>query len=115
MAGVVSASARPVTLETVAFALAFCFTSLRIFTGGRPMAAPTGAIIKPFCHSENGKIPKTSAENNRADAITSYAIYNANRFPAAAGGRAMLAPTGAGFEIILSFRKWQLTENCRRA
>ena len=49
------------------------------------MAAPTGAIIKPLCHSENGKIPKTSAENNRADAKAIFAILNADRFPAAAG------------------------------
>ena len=69
MVNVVFASARPVTLEIIAFALALCFTSLQIFTDGRPMAAPTGAIIRPFCHSENGKIPKTSAENNRAVTI----------------------------------------------
>ena len=50
-------------------ALACRFTSLRTSTGGRPMAAPTGEIIKPFCHSENGKIPKTSTENNQAVAI----------------------------------------------
>jgi len=37
------ASARPVTLAIFFFALAFYFTSLRIFTDGRPMAAPTGA------------------------------------------------------------------------
>ena len=49
------------------------------------MAAPTGAIIKPFCHSENGKKPKTSAENNRAVAITIPYILNADRFPAAGG------------------------------
>jgi len=39
----VFATARPVILEIIAFALAYCFTSLRILTGGRPMAAPTGA------------------------------------------------------------------------
>ena len=49
------------------------------------MAAPTGAIIKPFCHSENGKIPKTSAENDRADAKAIFAILNADRFPPAGG------------------------------
>ena len=49
------------------------------------MAAPTGAIIKPLCHSENGKIPKTSAENNRADAKAIFAILNADRFPPAGG------------------------------
>ncbi|MGM9575382.1 MAG: hypothetical protein ACI3VE_05720, partial [Oscillospiraceae bacterium] len=42
--------------------------------GGRPMAAPTGAITKPFCHSENDKISKTSAENNRAVAIEKRTI-----------------------------------------
>ena len=57
----------------------------RLSPGGRPMAAPTGAIIKPFCHSENGKIPKTSAENNRADAKTTTAVFNADSSPAAAG------------------------------
>ena len=56
------ASARPVIMANFFSALAFCFTSLRVFTDGRAMLAPTGAIIKPFCHSENGKIPKTSAE-----------------------------------------------------
>ena len=49
------------------------------------MAAPTGAIIKPLCHSENGKIPKTSAENNRAGAKTTTAVFNADSSPAAAG------------------------------
>ena len=29
-------------------------------------------------------------------------------------GRAMLAPTGAGFLMELSFRKWQFSENLRR-
>ena len=37
--------ARPVRLEVILFAPAFCFLSLRILTGGRPMAAPTGAWI----------------------------------------------------------------------
>ena len=37
------AIARPVTLKNLFFALAFCFTSLQIITGGRPMAAPTAA------------------------------------------------------------------------
>ena len=49
---VVFASARPVTLEIIAFAPAYCFTSLRTFTGGRPMAAPTAALFKntsSFC------------------------------------------------------------------
>ena len=50
------------------------------------MAAPTAAIIKPFCHSENDKKPKTVAENNRADAKTATAILNADRFPPAGGG-----------------------------
>ena len=76
---------RPVIMTTVYFALALCSAPLRIFTDGRPMAAPTGAIIKPLCHSENGKIPKTSAENNRADAKTTTAVFNADSSPAAAG------------------------------
>ena len=77
--------ARPVIMAIFFTALAFCFTSLRIFTGGRPMAAPTGAIIKPFCHSENGKIPKTSAGYNRATAKTMTSALKPNCFPAAAG------------------------------
>ena len=44
-AHIVFAISRPVTLEIIAFALARCFASLRIFTGGRPMAAPTGGKI----------------------------------------------------------------------
>ena len=40
---IVFASARPVTMALVYFALACCFTLLQIFTGGRPMAAPTAA------------------------------------------------------------------------
>ena len=87
MASVAIAVSRPVTMEIVYFAPALCFTSLQIFTGGRPMAAPTGAIIKPLCHSENGKIPKTSAENNRAGAKTTTAVFNADSSPAAAGIR----------------------------
>ena len=49
------------------------------------MAAPTGGDFNRLCHSDNDKIPKTSAENNRADAKTIFAIFNADRFPAAAG------------------------------
>ena len=45
MVNVAFAPARPVTLEIVAFALAFCFTSLQILTGGRPMAAPTAVLF----------------------------------------------------------------------
>ena len=82
---IVIAVARPVIMVKIFFALAFCFTSLRVFTGGRPMAAPTGAIIKPFCHSENGKIPKTSAGYNRATAKTMTSALKPNCFPAAAG------------------------------
>ena len=45
MVNVAFAPARPVRLEVILFALACCFTSLRISTGGRAMLAPTGAII----------------------------------------------------------------------
>ena len=85
MVNVAFASARPVIMEIVYFALACCFTSLRIFTGGRPMAAPTGGDFNRLCHSGNGKIPKTSAGHNRADAKTTTAVFNADCFPAAAG------------------------------
>ena len=37
---------RPVILEKNAFAFAFCFTLPQIYTGGRPMAAPTGGGFK---------------------------------------------------------------------
>ena len=40
------ASARPVIMEIISFAFALFFTSLRISTGGRPMAAPTGEGFK---------------------------------------------------------------------
>ena len=63
------AGARPVTMEVFYFALACCFTSLRIFTGGRPMAAPTACIFLRLCHLENGNIPNSSAGHNRAVAI----------------------------------------------
>ena len=43
---VVIASAPPVIMEIISFALAHRFTSLRISTGGWPMAAPTGAGAK---------------------------------------------------------------------
>ena len=82
-------------MALVYFALAFCFTSLRIFTGGRPMAAPTGAIIKPFCHSKNGKIPKTSAGYNRADAISTNDILNPN-WPSAKTEHRSSAPRQRG-------------------
>ena len=76
---------RPVIMTTVYFALALCSAPLRIFTDGRPMAAPTGGDFNRLCHSNNDKIPKTSAENNRADAKAIFAILNADRSPAAAG------------------------------
>ena len=85
MVNVAFASARPVIMATVYFALAFCFTSLRISTDGRPMAAPTGGDFNRLCHSGNGKIPKTSAGHNRADAKETTSIFNADSSPAAAG------------------------------
>ena len=42
----------------------------------------------------------------RATAITMTSALKPNCFPAAAGGRAMLAPTGGGFLTTLSFRQW---------
>ena len=53
-------------------------TSLRISTGGRPMAAPTGGGLELLCHLENGNISKTSAKNNRDSAKETTAILNAN-------------------------------------
>ena len=43
---VVFAPARPETMAIIYFALAFCFTLLRISTDGRPMAAPTATLFK---------------------------------------------------------------------
>ena len=59
---IVFASARPVIMAVVVFALALCFTSLRIFTGGRPMAAPTAVYFLRLCHLDNGNLRKPSQD-----------------------------------------------------
>ena len=82
------------------------FKALKIYlTDARPviMAAsfhrrtangrPYGLCFLRLCHLENGNIPTFAAEHNRAGAKTTTAVFNADRFPPAAGGRAMLAPT----------------------
>ena len=107
MARVVIASARPVTMAIVYFALALFFTSLQIPAGGRPMAAPTTCIILRLCHLENGNILTFAAEHNRAIAIATHAIYNADCSPAAAGRTANGRPYGLLFFAERSFRQWQ--------
>ena len=68
MANIAIAVSRPVIMDVISVVLAHRFTSLRISTGGRPMAAPTGAELKPVCHLENGNVTNIAAENNRAAA-----------------------------------------------
>ena len=53
----------------ILFCTRVLFPSLQISTDGRPMAAPTGAELKPVCHLENGNVTNITADNNRAVAI----------------------------------------------
>ena len=98
-AGVVFASARPVIMAIFFSALSLCFTSLRIFAGGRPMAAPTAAYFKKidycrgdrwflrYAYLENGAVTNSSAGHNRDTAIMKFSILNANRPCASTAGR----------------------------
>ena len=54
--------ARPVIMAIFFSALSLCFTSLRIFTGGRPMAAPTAVYFLRLCHLDNGNLRKPSQD-----------------------------------------------------
>ena len=69
---------------------------------------PYGCDYKTVLSFREWQSPKTSAENNRADAKTATAVFNADRFPAAAGRRtANGRPYGCDYKTVLSFREWQ--------
>ena len=64
-------------------------------------------------HLNNGNIPTTAAEYNRADAITIFAILNANR-PSGEERTADGRPYKPRFLTALSFRKWKYADHLRR-